>query len=269
MNRTTAQRLIELDNAFYRTVAPSFSATRTAPWQGWQHVASLARDLAAATGALSVLDLACGTMRLATFLAAQLGEVALSYHGVDACAELAALHPAAREPRPAAITFTHADVLSALLDEDGEVLSAEGTEHALQPVDLACCFGFMHHVPGRDLRLRVLRGLLDRTRPGGLVVVSFWQFMDDERLARKARRTAERALASPPWPDFSPDQLEPGDHLLDWQDSGALRYCHHATDDEISSLVAALSPVGGREVERFSADGASGALNRYLVLERC
>lgn len=36
MDTTTAQALIALNNRFYRDNAASFSATRSAPWEGWK-----------------------------------------------------------------------------------------------------------------------------------------------------------------------------------------------------------------------------------------
>ena len=129
--------------------------------------------------------------------------------------------------------------------------------------DLSCCFGFMHHVPSEDLRLAVIRALIASTAPGGTVVLSFWRFMDDERLAAKARAATERARATETAP-----ALDGNDYLLGWQgDASALRYCHHFTEDEISALARGVADCA-QEVERFSADGKSGALNRYLVLTR-
>ena len=282
MDTQLARNLIALDNAFYRANAESFSATRSAPWAGWSE---MLHDVRGAFGAspdeLSVLDLACGNMRLAAFLAESLPKTRILYLGIDASSDLAALaHTAApcsaTEPRrtPAGLdaTFQCADVLSELIDDKAPGLSAPAKSGAEAGGDarrdLTCCFGFMHHVPGLGLRARVLETLAGSVREGGLIVVSFWQFMDDERLAAKAHAAMESALADPPFEDFDPALLEPGDHFLGWQNGSALRYCHHASEDEIDGLVAALGEHGVRELRRFSADGKSGKLNRYVVLER-
>ncbi len=63
--------------------------------------------------------------------------------------------------------------------------------------DLVACFGFMHHVPGIDLRLGLARALARRLAPGGLLACSFWRFMDDPHLAAK-RRCARRRPARRP-----------------------------------------------------------------------
>ena len=76
MDLTTAHELIELNNRFYTEHAASFSATRSAPWEGWNHAAELLTQLRwprAHNGGASchsplVLDLACGNLRFERFL---------------------------------------------------------------------------------------------------------------------------------------------------------------------------------------------------------
>lgn len=262
MDTATARALIELDTAFYRAHAESFSATRQAPWQGWRQVAGLLRDRARTAGALSVLDLACGNLRFERFLSAELAGCTLAFHAVDNCPELVDA-PAAES----AVRLHTVDIL-------GKLLAGNDPLAGIPRRDVAVCFGFMHHVPGFELRRAVLDALVDHTEPGGVVAISFWQFMHDERLARKARATTEAHVAElpggpcPAVPGGA--ALETGDYLLPWQDSEhALRYCHHFDDAEIDRLVATLPAGAVREIARFSADGRSGDLNRYLILERC
>ena len=64
------------------------------------------------------------------------------------------------------------------------------------------------------------------------------------------------------------DALEPGDHLLGWQDGTSLRYCHHFEEREIDQLIEALPAGTVRPFERYSADGRAGNLNRYVLLRR-
>ena len=262
MDAATARALIELDTAFYRAHAESFSATRQAPWQGWRQVTEFLRSRDAVAGARSVLDLACGNLRFERFLAAELAGCTLAFHAVDNCPELVDAPASER-----AVRLHTVDIL-------GELLAGNDPLAGIPRGDVAVCFGFMHHVPGFELRRAVLDALLAHTEPGGVVALSFWQFMQDERLARKARATTEAHAPELPGgsgPAISGGAgLETGDYLLPWQDSErALRYCHHFDDAEIDRLVATLPAGAAREVARFSADGRSGDLNRYLILERC
>ena len=272
MDTDDVRTLIALNNRFYRDHDVSFSATRAAPWQGWARVAELAADAAATkvNEPLRVLDLACGNMRLVRHLTRTLPRTRIDYYGVDRCAELADADrfPACQSdddglaPAHVRVHFRETDVLETLLAPTAASNNLEPLA-GIPACDLSCCFGFMHHVPGKDLRLAVIRALIASTAPGGIAVLSFWRFMDDERLAAKARAATERARANGMAP-----ALDANDYLLGWQDDAdALRYCHHFTEDEISELAAGVAGCA-QETERFSADGKSGALNRYLVLRR-
>ena len=263
MDRDFAAALVELNNDFYRKVANSFSATRQAPWPGWQRVFDLAaaaqEGARAAVEPYRILDLACGNMRFERFFqdawTAQGRKAPLEFYPVDACRDLAA-----GDPR-----FIQLDILAALMGSDAPAPLAP-------PCDLTVCFGFMHHVPSCDLRLCVLDLLAGSTKPGGLIAISFWAFMNDPRLRAKVAQAQTRAQLNPPFAGYDPALLEPGDHLLGWQnDESAYRYCHHFDDAQIDDLLAAHnanSPAHLREIDRFDCDGCSGKLNRYVLL-RC
>lgn len=300
MDQILVRQLIALNNRFYRTHAASFSATRGTAWMGWEHIVRImegqpperARAAHAACevaepappAPLRVLDIACGNMRFARFLAGALPRGRIAYHGIDSCAPLAQTAevvdtaPSADAATQLTIAFHEVDILEHLLAKRAAATERGGAmrptvvpaEPALPAGDLVVCFGFLHHVPGFELRVALLRALLALARPGGLIAVSFWQFMDDERLAAKTRRADTLAATSrPPWPSFDPAELEPGDHFLGWQDEdGAIRFCHHTDEAELDRLVASVPAGHAEECARFSADGRSGELNRYLVLRK-
>ena len=77
----------------------------------------------------------------------------------------------------------------------------------------------------------------------------------------------EMARKHAPFPGYDPTSLDLGDYLLGWQESECFRYCHSFEEDEIDTLVKSLGS-SALECDRFSADGASGTLNRYVVLQR-
>lgn len=267
MERAFAQRLIELNNRFYRLNAPSFSRTRQAPWPGWERALEVAGEhLGHGQGdpdrPLRVFDLACGNLRFEAFLAEQ-ADRPLELYGVDSCDELA-FDKSGHADAVTGFMYRKLDVLEALMGKSrgGAALLAD-----VPAADLSVCFGFMHHVPGVELREDVLRMLLARTRAGGIAAVSFWAFAEDPRLARKAMEATTRAAEEPSFEGFLPRSLEPGDCLLDWQGAAPYRYCHSFGEDEVSRLAEAVSG-DADEVGRFSADGRTGNLNRYLILRR-
>ena len=91
-------------------------------------------------------------------------------------------------------------------------------------------------------------------KSGGYVALSFWQFMKDERIAKKAEEVTKKC-------DL---QLEEGDFLLGWKNrADVFRYCHNFSDEEIGRLCAGL-----KVVAEFSEDGKAHNLNKYVILNK-
>ena len=242
MDKKTARALSDLTTNFYEQVHDSFDATRQAPWQGWDEVMQVAcRCGLPAHGRLRVLDLACGNLRFERYLRSLDYEV--EAHAYDNCDELVG----AGEGVGGDVAFHHVDLAGALFEGGlGEVLDVPAC-------DMAVCFGFMHHLPMGGLRSQVLSALADAVRAGGVVAVSFWQFARSARLMAKA---------------VPVEGGDAGDYLLGWQGrSDVRRYCHSFEEAEIDELVGACGSQV-MELARFSADGKTGDMNRYLILRR-
>ena len=251
MNNEIAKRLCDLNTAFYAEHADSFSASRKAPWPGWEECLSLLKDeLCKKDQQLHVFDLASGNLRFESFLRKSCPDLEIRYYAVDNCDDLL--------PQDSQANYQNLDILDLLLKEQD--LS---TSFKAPPCDLALCFGFMHHVPLLGHRKAVLESLIQQVRPGGYVIVTFWQFMKDEKLCNKALVVHEKALA-----ELALPKLDTNDFLLDWNNiPGAYRYCHSFSDAEIDDLITdALRET--ELVSRFISDGRGGALNTYTVLQR-
>lgn len=266
LDNATALRLCALTSEFYRANAESFSQTRQAPWQGWERVLAAA-GVGSVNGApgeargecdaapFCVLDVACGNLRFERYLAECMGGNRLACFAVDNCDSLVdQAQLTARLPR---VSFQNLNIIEALAA--GNLASSLEVPNAA--CDLAVAFGFMHHVPLECWRVALLRALAVKVRPGGHVAVSFWRFLNSEKLANKARKATARAQAELVLPD-----LPPNDFLLGWQQtSGLYRYCHHFDEPDIERLLAAVADIA-QPVVRFSADGKTGNLNEYVVL---
>lgn len=239
MDREFAQQMSELTSEFYRRVSASFSSTRQAPWPGWRRVVDVTGYANASS--LRVIDVACGNLRFERFLCESGAHVeAWAYDNCEALVDDAGTVDGLD------VHFACVDMARALLEGSYVGLPPEGA------CDLGVSFGFAHHLPLEEQRSRLLGLLASRVRHGGYVVVAFWQFEDDERIRAKARRV---------------EGGSPHDYLLGWQNvPDVWRYCHHAADDEIDRLTSSVAHVA-REIARFSADGRSGLLNRYAVLQ--
>lgn len=307
MNRETARALCQLNTEFYERNAASFSQTRTVPWEGWRRCMAACgfddSDGAAldqpvdAQIADSVLDIACGNLRFETFLSNAYPHIDWSFFAVDNCEPLVA---SGQEDVAKKVHFTCEDIVSNLLD--GLPAAEPANVPALAaatPFDLVVSFGFLHHIPSFDLRQQFLLEALSQVKPGGYLVVSFWQFLNDPAKRAKIEQTHAEALAffascaetrandrdaldrgagssssgnpdlsCPKLTAFFAGSLEPNDYFLGWKNEpGNYRYCHHFSGEEIDRIIAAFAP-HATVVESFSADGKPSNLNRYVVFKR-
>lgn len=252
-----ALRLCALTGEFYRANAESFSQTRQSPWQGWVRLLEVMDARAAERELLRVLDVACGNLRFERYLADALPGRVLSGWAVDNCEPLVEAGERSEFGPLSRIAFQNLDVIARL--SGGRLW--ESLEAPDASCDLAVSFGFMHHVPLERWRVELLRTLIAKVRPGGFVAVSFWRFLNSDKLARKAQETTIRARA-----ELGIPELPPNDYLLGWQDTqGLYRYCHHFDEPEIERLLAMMADSADL-VSRFEADGRTGNLNEYVVL---
>lgn len=206
---------------------------------------------------LCVLDLACGNLRFERYLADALPGRVLSGYAVDNCDPLVEAGERNESDALSRMSFQNLDAI--------ERLSAGCLREALEAPDASCdlavSFGFMHHVPLERWHVELLRALVAKVRSGGFVAVSFWRFLNSDKLAGKAKETTSRARA-----ELGIPELPPNDYLLGWQDTqGLYRYCHHFDEPEIERLLAAVAD-SAELVSRFEADGKTGNLNEYVVL---
>lgn len=252
-----ALRLCALTGEFYRANAESFSQTRQSPWQGWVRLLEVMDARAAERELLRVLDVACGNLRFERYLADALPGRMLSGWAVDNCEPLVEAGERSEFGPLSRIAFQNLDVIERL--SGGRL--RESLEAPDASRDLAVSFGFMHHVPLECWRAELLRTLIAKVRPGGFVAVSFWRFLNSDKLAGKAQETTSRARA-----ELGIPELPPNDYLLGWQDTqGLYRYCHHFDEPEIERLLAMMADSADL-VSRFEADGRTGNLNEYVVL---
>lgn len=245
----------------------------------------------------SVLDIACGNLRFEAFLANTYPHIDWSFFAVDNCEPLVA---SGQEDIAKKVHFTCEDIVSILLEGLPTAKPANiPALAAATPFDLVVSFGFLHHIPSFDLRQRFLLEALSQVKPGGYLVVSFWQFLNNPAKRAKIEQTHAEALAlfaswaetrandrdaldrgagssssgnpdlsCPKLTAFFADSLEPNDYFLGWKNEPSnYRYCHHFSNEEIDRIIAALAP-HATVIESFSADGKPGNLNRYVVFKR-
>jgi SAM-dependent methyltransferase len=258
MDAFTRKQLLALSEAFYRAHANAFDASRGHhAWPGWTQLLPWLPAGADASDRvqLEVLDIGCGNARFARFLDDAGFE--LEYTGVDANAALLA---AARERLPAALAAR-----CRLFELDFLASQSPGSELPSGPFDCIALMGVLHHVPGRDWRLALLRAARDRLRKGGMLALAAWQFVDRPRFAAREVEWGELGAVLERPVDRA--ALEDGDRLLRFGNdpSAPPRYCHQVADREFEGWPVAL---GLEALAEYRADGAEGDLNRYWILRR-
>jgi 2-polyprenyl-3-methyl-5-hydroxy-6-metoxy-1,4-benzoquinol methylase len=249
MDGETIERLLALNREFYITFAQAFAASRPASDPALTcilpHIPHRAR----------VLDVGCGNGRLALLLDRE--RPGATYVGVDAVPELVqAACVQADQLKSISAEFCVADV--AQPGWGGALSGISRSVSAGTGFDCAVALAVIHHVPGFDLRVQVLREVASLLEPDGWLILSTWQFLDSARMRRKVVDWAEVGIAE--------EVLELGDYLLDWKRGGrGLRYCHLVDEAEVGRLAAES---GFRVRETFRAGGREGNLSLFAVLDR-
>ena len=240
MDTATSDTLLRLNRAFYARFAAEFAQSRTPNQPGWQRLF----DYLPHQGRL--LDVGCGHGRLARLLD-QRGR-RLAYVGVDS------------SPQLLAIARSHATALAMPTNFIEADVTAPGWATRLPSgsFDAIAALAVLHHIPGWQLRRDLLAQLAGLLAADGVLVLSTWQFMNEARLRRKIVPWSAAGL--------TPEQVEAGDALLDWQRGGAgLRYCHWVDEGELSELA---EQAGLHVRAMFFDDGRDKNLNLFAVLGR-
>ncbi len=245
MQNHTQKRLVEINKQFYKNVAHSFSKSRQYSWAGWE-VAFEELDKHKFLPS-SILDIGCGNGRFLNFLITRYPE--FNYLGIDNSKKLLedAVKSHALVPSQYSAEFQETDIT-----DPKELSSVRGS------FDLIVMMAVLHHIPGEESRKSLLNSIVEKLNNLAILVFTTWNFMEEPTLASKVT----------PWGSvgINTDELEKGDHLLDWNsDKKLLRYCHYFEKVEIERLIQEL-PVKG--LGCFDSDGRNGKLNSYFLLQK-
>lgn len=232
MNTQIQQKLIKLNKIFYERNAQSFSDTRQYWWKGWKELVKYFDELN--FNPISILDLGCGNGRFGEFIKERYPGI--EYTGIDFSSEL--------------IKKSENDI------GNFQVVNITDLEaiKTLGQYDLVVMMAVLHHIPSRKLRSEIIDELYNHLKPDGMMVMTFWQFMNDKTLSDKVV----------PWSELEIDEdaLEDGDKLLSWGgDKTNLRYCHNFSKQEQVEYLSDKNVVG-----KFEADGKTGQLNSYYLI---
>jgi tRNA (uracil-5-)-methyltransferase TRM9 len=249
MEKETVERLLALNREFYTTFARPFAASRPVSDPGLVCILPYIPQCA------RVLDVGCGNGRLAFLLDRE--RPGVTYLGVDAVPELVEVARARADQLTAiSVEFHVTDVT--LPGWGGALVGASPSTSFSTRFDCVVALALLHHIPGFDLRVRVLRDIFSVLETDGCLILSTWQFLGSARMRRKIVDWAEVGIAE--------GALEPGDYLLDWKREGrGLRYCHLVDEAEVERLA---TESGFCVRETFRAGGREGNLSLFAALDR-
>ncbi|HQM15660.1 MAG TPA: class I SAM-dependent methyltransferase [Candidatus Woesebacteria bacterium] len=249
MKSAIINTLNKLNQDFYGQVCDSFNKTRQNAWTGWQALVPFIKQLPSPR---RVLDLGCGNARFAKFLHS--AHIQSIYHGIDSNSELLSLAKNSFSDSDS-YQLAQLDIIQTIQD-----LPTIPAELDQKHYDLVVAFGLLHHIPSYQLRLNFLRLITHLLQnKNSLAVISAWQFASDNRIKNK--------LVSPTTIGIDAQEIEKSDYLLGWQDRTNLyRYCHDFSDQEMNEILNQLENV--QLLFQYSADGKSGKLNHYYLLQR-
>lgn len=245
MESQISQKLIELNHQFYQTFSASFSSTRFSVQPGVKKIINEYIQTAKDGFPCSILDIGCGNGELARYL----GKINFcgKYIGLDSSASL--LSYCERIPRA---SMVQRDFLVRDITETDWV-----EDFPTSTFDLIVSFAVLHHIPGCDLRINILRSIRNLISANGLFIHSQWQFVNSPKLVKRII----------PWNTIglSPSQLEPGDSLLDWRAEAGrngYRYVHLFTEKELARYA---EETGFEIIDSYHSDGKEGNLALYQV----
>lgn len=232
MREEIVERLLALNQDFYRQFATPFAETRTHPQPGfYQLVEFIPRPCK------KMLDVGCGEGRFGRFVLDR--NLAEHYTGVDFSQELI-------------------DIAANSIEGEFFLrnLSRQGSLNGLGEFNLIACLATMQHIPGRSNRLNLLREMRDHLAAGGVILLSNWQFMDSERQRKKVTDWSQV--------NIDPSELEENDYLIAWRRAGTgFRYVNFINSIDMEWLARS---VGLKVSGQFRADGRAGNLNLYSIL---
>jgi SAM-dependent methyltransferase len=256
VNSATVERLLELNRQFYAQRGRDFAETRLRIQPGIQRIVE------AVAADETILDLGCGNGTLARELS-RTGHRG-RYLGIDSSTPLLEIARKASYGFP--VDFLQADLiqmpgeLPAILEMPApKARPPQETERQDSPPasggwSMITAFAVLHHIPGNDLRVALLRRARELLSADGRLALSNWQFTSSSRLRERIQ----------PWSTVATGlELDNGDYLLDWRRGQlALRYVHEFDEPELSRLAAEC---GFAVTETFYSDGADRRSGLYQM----
>jgi len=232
MNKKTQEKILELVKKNYDSIASDFDQTRKG--LQWAELTEVAKQVAEND---HVLDAACGNGRLLE----EFKDKKINYLGVDNSIEL--------------INCAQKNYPEKKFQIDDLLLMDSVKNNSF---DWVFCIAALHHLPGGDLRLKVLQSLKGKMNDRGKLVISVWRPEKNKKFLKAQRRNFWQKI-------FFLSPLDFGDAIFEWggklenQEDG-LRYYHRFSEKELKKLISKAE----LKIVKFYQD----QYNFFAILER-
>jgi tRNA (uracil-5-)-methyltransferase TRM9 len=239
VDQIVAAQLLDLNRQFYQTFALQFSQTRQRIQPGVMKILKqIPKDA-------SVLDLGCGNGELWQVMRRE--GFTGKYLGLDSSSQLLQIARGKLTDASGHLPiFLNSDL--SLTDWEAPIVSL-----SQEKFDFILAFAVLHHLPGEDLRLRVIRTIAKLLASKGQFIHSEWQFFNNQRFISRVQTWQAINLSN--------EQVDEGDFLLDWRQGGfGLRYVHLFNELELSNLAERTNFTVS---ETFYSDGNSVDMGLY------
>ena len=238
MDKQTQKNLLELVKRNYGEIAADFDLTRKKDL--WPELIKLSEMV---KNGDRVLDVGCGNGRLIEAF----GDKKISYLGVDNSEKLIKLatnQRLLRRSAPRNDKWVVADILE--LDKLPE-----------RDFDYVFCIAVLHHLPGKDLRLKALEQIKNKIKPGGKIILTVWNLWSQKKFRKLIIKYDWFKL-------IGKNQMAWGDILFDWKNAKgekiSRRYYHAFAGYGLKKLAGETD----LKIEKLYQDRH----NYYLILHK-
>jgi tRNA (uracil-5-)-methyltransferase TRM9 len=200
MKPETAKSYLQQTRLAYNAVADDFSRTRARPWPALDVFNDYIKE------GDRVLDIGCGNGRLLTVI----GGKKIDYLGIDNSEPLIEI---ARHNYPKR-AFQVGDLIKLELDN--------------QAFDIVLLVAVLHHIPSVELRRQALGQIHQVLKPGGYLLMTNWNLWHPNFWRYHLKYTFQRITGK--------QDLDPGDILRPWGNTGEYRYFHTFTKNELLKM---------------------------------
>lgn len=203
MKKNTAQNLISKTKTDYEFLSREFFNTRKFPWKELVDLGEYAKD------GDQVLDLGCAHGRLLEVLKSK----KIDYLGLDNCS----LSIKEAQARWSDYKFQIADATKLNLPQNS--------------FDKIFMIATFHHIPGKEMRLKVLRDLNKILKPGGLLIMTNWNLKQGKYFRLWLKCNLKKL--------FGKNKMDWNDILVPWKhkEKTVSRYYHAFSRRELKKLL--------------------------------